>query len=1071
MQRNYSAYFTPNLLSVPFTYWAIIILSIFTFLSCSGPQEPYLTAKKDSHIILVGNNLCSRMMNFGHFETELYIRYPDSSLIIRNMCDGGNTPGFRPHSGRVSPWAFPEAEKFQTELATNSGSIGHFETPDEWISRLKADIIIGFFGYNESFQGEKGLPTFKAELEAFVDHTLAQTYNGETAPQLALVSPIAFEDLSDQYDRPDGKETNQRLNMYAKAIKEIANQKRVLFLDAFTPSLKWLKGANQLTIDGLQLNDEGYQTFSSFLADGLFGKVGTAPASDHKEMVHKTVMEKNFFWHNDFKIPNGVHVFGRRYDPFGPDNYPAELEKIREMTAIRDRAIWKASQGELMNLAAADAETTILPAVETNYKPKEEGYVPPYRYEEEALKTFTLAPGYEIALFASEKEFPDLANPSQISFDNKGRLWVSVMPSYPHYKPGDPKPDDKLLILEDTDGDFRADKQTVFVDNLHLPLGFEFAPEGVYVSQGTNLKLYTDLDGDDHADKEEIIFSGFDDHDTHHCISAFSADPSGAVYMGEGVFLHTNVETPYGTVRGTNGGFYRFNPQRRHLERTAQISIPNPWGIAFDQWGQPFFAETSGPRVHWMLPSTIEPRYGVANPKAPNLIERDHMVRPTSGLEFVYSRHFPDEVQGDFLINNNIGFLGTKQHILEDKGTGFSSRHRHDLLKSTDPNFRPVDMEFAPDGSLYLVDWHNVLIGHMQHNARDPLRDHAHGRIYRITYPSRPLVTPAKVDEATIETLFENLKLPEYRSRYRSRRELRERDTDEVLAYLTKWIEELDSNDPYYEQYMMEGLWVSWGLNKVVTDLLEKAMEANNYKVRAAATRVIRYMGHQLDNQQELLEKMAQDDHGRVRLEAIIAASWMEGEAGSEVLLAAADKPLDEWMQETYASAYARLTGEMEPAGEEGEELMATVESVPPRLQGADSIAFAMGGKIYAREGYCGTCHQSDGKGLSAAGFPPLAGTQWVLGNEERLIKLALNGLLGPMEIMGTPYEGRVPMTGFRGLLNDDELAAVLTYVRNAFGNEASPISPDLVKQVRAETADKEGYYAPEELLVQYPLQ
>ena len=129
------------------------------------------------------------MMNYGLFETEMQLRYPDSLLWIRNMCDGGDLPGFRPHSGRVSPWAFPGAEKFQNELATNSGSEGHFETPDEWITRLKADIIIGFFGFNESYEGEAGLETYKNELDTFIKHTLAKTYNGKSAPQLALVSP------------------------------------------------------------------------------------------------------------------------------------------------------------------------------------------------------------------------------------------------------------------------------------------------------------------------------------------------------------------------------------------------------------------------------------------------------------------------------------------------------------------------------------------------------------------------------------------------------------------------------------------------------------------------------------------------------------------------------------------------------------------------------------------------------------------------------------------------------------------------------------------------------------------
>src|SRR5437660_12594882 len=98
--------------------------------------------------------------------------------------------------------------------------------------------------------------------------------------------------------------------------------------------------------------------------------------------------------------------------------------------------------------------------------------------------------------------------------------------------------------------------------------------------------------------------------------------------------------------------------QRHHLERTAQLSIPNPWGIAFDEWGQNFFAETSSPDVRWMMPGTVKPRYGVATHKSYDLIEEAHRVRPTSGLEFVSSRHFPDDVQGDLLINNTIGFLG-----------------------------------------------------------------------------------------------------------------------------------------------------------------------------------------------------------------------------------------------------------------------------------------------------------------------------------------------------------------------------------------------------------------------------
>ncbi|RYD42724.1 MAG: dehydrogenase, partial [Verrucomicrobiaceae bacterium] len=411
-----------------------------------------------------------------------------------------------------------------------------------------------------------------------------------------------------------------------------------------------------------------------------------------------------------------------------------------------------------------------------------------YLYGEDALKSLTVPEGYKVELFASEKEFPNLANPMQLSFDNKGRLWVAVMPTYPHYRPGDPMPNDKILIYEDTDKDGKADKETVFADHLHLPIGFEFAPEGVYVSQEPNLVLLRDANGDDRADSYEIVLGGFDSHDTHHAISAYVADPSGAFVMGEGVFLHSNVETPYGAVRGVDGGFFRFSPQRTQLERTAQLSIPNPWGIAFDRWGQDFFLHTSGTSMNWMLPGSVKAPYGAKTPSSPDLVPKEHRVRPTSGLEILSSRHFPDEVQGDIMLCNAIGFLGIKQHAIEDEGTGYKTSFRQDMLRSTDGNFRPVDLEIAPDGSLYVVDWHNVLVGHMQHNARDPLRDHVHGRIYRITYPSRPLVEPAKVEGAPIATLLENLKLPEYRTRYRTKRELREHPTSEVLAALKEWV-------------------------------------------------------------------------------------------------------------------------------------------------------------------------------------------------------------------------------------------------------------------------------------------
>jgi mono/diheme cytochrome c family protein/glucose/arabinose dehydrogenase len=1050
--------FNPNKTFYSFIFIFVLFISFLNYFDNEKVEIP-----DGAHISLIGGNLGSRMMNYGYFETEMYVRYPEKSLIIRNMCDGGDTPGFRPHASRNLPWAFPGAEKFQTEFAKKSDSEGHFDSPDQWLTNLKTDIIIAFFGFSESFDGKDNLENYKNELNAFIQHTLNQKYNGVSSPQLVIVSPTAYEDLTSLMDVPKGDSENENIWMYTQVMKEVAEKNKVTFVDAFTPSKKWYNEANNpLTIDGMQLNGDGYKKLAIYLSDEIFGSA-PSKAEANRSLIHEMVMEKNWLWHNDYKIPNGVHVYGRRYDPFGPDNYPAELEKIRQMLTIRDKAIWLAAQkGEKTNLKEADKNTRSLPEIKTNFNPEQNGSLK-YLYGADALAKLKVPEGYKIDLFASEVEFKDLANPVQMSFDNKGRLWVATMPSYPHYKPGDSKPDDKLIILEDTNNDGKADKQTVFVDGLHLPLGFEFAPEGVYVSQGTNLKLFTDTNGDDKADKEEIILSGFDDHDTHHNSSAFCADPSGAIYSGEGVFLHTNVETAYGTVRATNGGFYRYSPQLRKLDRIAQLSIPNPWGIAFDEWGQPFFAETSGPDVRWMTPGTVLPRYGEATHKGKQLIEKDHMVRPTSGLEFVSSRHFPEEVQGDMLINNTIGFLGMKQHKIWDSGTGYETKHRQDLVVGTDRNFRPVDMEFAPDGSLYLVDWHNILIGHMQHNARDPLRDHVHGRIYRITYPSRPLVTPAKIDGASIETLLSNLTLPEYRTRYRTRRELRARNAEEVLAKMDKWMLTLDTRDIRYEHHLLEGLWVSWGLNKVNQPLLKKLLSANDYRVRAAALEVLRFTGHQVKNQMELLKQAAADEHSRVRLGAIVSASWLGKSKGMPVLEAAKLKPLDEWMVYAFETAVAHLNGMavIKPKVTKKEET---------NLKGDDLALFNKGKEVYSKEGYCITCHQSDGNGLTASGFPPLSGTEWVTGDQVRLVKVILKGLMGPIEVKGKQYEGMVPMTPFEGL-SDQEVAAVATYIRNSFGNNASPIQPSVVKEVRATLSKKQSFYQSTKLLKMHPLE
>jgi len=157
-----------------------------------------------------------------------------------------------------------------------------------------------------------------------------------------------------------------------------------------------------------------------------------------------------------------------------------------------------------------------------------------------ALERLRPAPGYEVNLFASEEQFPDLAKPVAMTFDARGRLWVLTSPTYPHLLPGT-APHDKLVILEDTNEDGRADTSTVFADGLHLPMGFELGDGGVYVSQEPNLMFLRDTNGDDRADQRRIILHGFGTEDSHHAIHAFQWGPGGDLYFQEGTFLHSQV--------------------------------------------------------------------------------------------------------------------------------------------------------------------------------------------------------------------------------------------------------------------------------------------------------------------------------------------------------------------------------------------------------------------------------------------------------------------------------------------------------------------------------------------------
>src|SRR5690606_2104864 len=240
---------------------------------------------------------------------------------------------------------------------------------------------------------------------------------------------------------------------------------------------------------------------------------------------------------------------------------------------------------------------------------------------------------------------------------------------------------------------------------------------------------------------------------------------------------------------------------------------------------------------------------------------------PATGI--LTSRHFPEEFQGNFLNLNVISFLGVYRVKVSEEGSGLKGETLQHLIHSDDPNFRPVAISTGPDGAVYFVDWHNPIIGHMQHHLRDPNRDKQHGRIYRITYEGRPLMEPAKIDGQPIPALLDLLKEPENQTRELAKIELGNRNTAEVLSAVKSWVAKLDKGAPEYEHHMMEALWVHQWHNVVNEELLRRMLKSPEPRARAAAARVLCYWRDRVSDSLNVFRAIAEDESPRVRLEAV----------------------------------------------------------------------------------------------------------------------------------------------------------------------------------------------------------
>ena len=502
--------------------------------------------------------------------------------------------------------------------------------------------------------------------------------------------------------------------------------------------------------------------------------------------------------------------------------------------------------------------------------------------------SFRVAEGFEVNLYAAD---PLLAKPIQMNFDPRGRLWVASSEVYPQIKPGQAA-DDRVLVLEDLDGDGRADRTTVFAGGLLIPTGVEPGDGGAYVANSTELVHLRDLDGDGKADDRRVVLSGFGTEDTHHILHTFRWGFDGHLYFNQSVYIHSHVETPWGVRRLGGGGTWRFRPESMQLEVFTRGLI-NPWGHHFDRWGQGFLTDGAGfEGVNYALP-------GASAASIPNPARYLKGLNPGSpkycGLEVVDGRHLPDDWQGNLVTND---FRGNRvcRYVLSDDGAGFAAREQVELIKTDHVAFRPIDVKMGPDGAIYIADWYNPIIQHGEVDFRDPRRDHTRGRIWRVTAKGRPLVDRPMLVNATVGDLLDALKAPEGWTRQQARRVLKERGPEAVASALSDWVARLDPADPEVEHHRLEALWTHQALDLVAPGLLAALLEARDPRARAAASRVVGDWADRLSDPIAMLADRVIDDHPRVRLEAVRALARIPEARSAEIALRVLDRPMDRFL-------------------------------------------------------------------------------------------------------------------------------------------------------------------------------
>jgi putative membrane-bound dehydrogenase-like protein len=485
---------------------------------------------------------------------------------------------------------------------------------------------------------------------------------------------------------------------------------------------------------------------------------------------------------------------------------------------------------------------------------------------EQSMKLVQIPVGFELELFASE---PMIINPISMTWDDRGRLFVIETTDYPNEvrKEGG---NDKIKILEDTDGDGKADKVTIFAEGLNIPTSITPMNGGMLISMAPDFIFLKDTDGDDKADVREVIMTGWGKSDTH-------AGPSNLKYGFDnkiwGVLGYSGFRGDVGGVSHSFGqGVYRFNPDGNSLEYLGNTSN-NTWGLGFTEDFETFISTANGQHsVYFAMANNYLKRpvfQGSANTVhgidthydmphlTPFLRQVDWFGSYTAaaGHNFYTARSFPENYW------NKIAFVaeptGRVLHnaVINAEGSGFTEKNGFNILASSDEWFSPVHAEVGPDGALWVADWYNFIIQHNptprgfengEGNAYiNPLRDREHGRIYRLSYKGGKDSKSFDLSKGDSKELIAALQSENLFWRMTAQRLIVEQKLTDLTPELYKLIENQSTDAIGLNPAAIHALWTLHGLgvfngeNEEAQAIIEKALAHPSAAVRKNALRVI----------------------------------------------------------------------------------------------------------------------------------------------------------------------------------------------------------------------------------------